>query len=66
LKLKVNGDLMEIEGQTSISDLLLKLDVKSPRVAVECNLEIVPKVDYGTTILKENDNLEIVAFVGGG
>jgi len=57
---------MEIEANASISDLLIKLDVKAPRVAVECNLEIIPKTDYKTTLLKENDTLEIVGFVGGG
>ncbi len=36
------------------------------RVAIELNLEILPKTDYGTTSLRDGDKIEIVQFVGGG
>jgi sulfur carrier protein len=66
LKLTVNGDELEIEANASISDLLIKLDIKAPRVAVEHNLEIVPKTKYESTYLNSEDKVEIVGFVGGG
>jgi sulfur carrier protein len=42
------------------------LAMKSDRVAVELNREIVPRANWEATILKDNDQLEIVHFVGGG
>jgi len=66
LKLTVNGEQLEIEDNSSISNLLKKLDITAPRVAVEHNLEIVPKTMFNETTLAENDNIEIVSFVGGG
>ena len=35
-------------------------------VAVECNGQIVPRAEFGTVVLKDGDELEIVSFVGGG
>lgn len=64
--LTVNGETLEIEDNSSISNLLKKLEITAPRVAVEHNLEIVPKTMYNDTTLTENDNVEIVSFVGGG
>jgi sulfur carrier protein len=40
--------------------------MKSDRVAVELNLDIVPRDRWATTALKDGDRLEIVHFVGGG
>lgn len=57
---------MEMEAGASISKLLSDLEVKATRVAVELNLEIVPKSDYDATTLKDGDRVEVVAFVGGG
>lgn len=55
-----------MEDSSSISDLLIHLEIKAPRVAVELNLEIIPKTEFETTSLKEGDRLEVVSFVGGG
>ena len=41
-------------------------ELPATKVAVERNLEIVPKSAYVTTMLKENDKVEIVHFIGGG
>jgi sulfur carrier protein len=49
----------------SVTALLGTLGIEPLRVAVELNLEILPKAEYGTE-LKEGDRLEIVHFVGGG
>lgn len=66
LIVEVNGDRVETEADASVSTLLTQLEVKATRVAVELNLEIVPKARYGETMLKEGDRLEVVGFVGGG
>lgn len=46
--------------------LLDLLGVQKERVAVELNLNIVPKGRFGETVLKNGDRIEIVSFVGGG
>ena len=47
-------------------ELLNQLEIHTARVAVELNLDIVPKDKYATTALKEGDQVEVVHFVGGG
>jgi sulfur carrier protein len=66
MNLTVNGESLEMEGLSSISDLLVHLEIKAPKVAVELNLEIVPKTEFETTSLKDGDRVEVVSFVGGG
>ncbi len=62
---KINGKEYAVEGMTLLE--YLKTTVYDPTViAVERNEEIIPKARYGETILKENDIVEIVSFVGGG
>jgi sulfur carrier protein len=65
MKLTVNGEEREFAGET-LSDLLASLEIEQVRVAVEVNLDIIPKVEYDNTALREGDNVEIVQFVGGG
>ncbi len=57
---------MELPYGITIETLLLELELDSRLVAVEQNLEIVPKAIYGERKISEGDNLEIVHFVGGG
>lgn len=61
----VNGDRVTIE-EMSVLDFLLMTEIDPARVAVELNLDILPKNNYATTLLKHGDRLEIVQFVGGG
>lgn len=63
MKLKVNGQEMET-GKATVAGLIEELGV-SPG-AVEVNLSIVRKCDYGTHVLRDGDRVEIVNFVGGG
>ncbi|MCR5110047.1 MAG: sulfur carrier protein ThiS [Ruminococcus sp.] len=62
---KVNGEMMDMDGRT-VAELLEKLDTSSQRVAVEVNGEIVPRATYGEAVLKDGDSVEVVRFVGGG
>lgn len=66
MKLTVNGEEKECQDSMSIIDLLKDLKCEEDHVAVELNSNIVPKSLLSQTILKNNDRLEIVTFVGGG
>ena len=63
--IKVNGENFDFKDIT-LKELLFKLQYDSSKVAVELNEEIVSKNDYEKVIIKENDKLEVVSFVGGG
>ena len=66
MKIWVNGVMKEFQDRLTVSGLLTQLGIQSGRVAVELNLEILERLDYGKTELKDGDKLEIVSFVGGG
>lgn len=66
MRIFVNGEQKELSGGLTVIALLAELGVQTERVAVELNLDIVPKGRFGDTILKEGDSVEIVSFVGGG
>ena len=64
--IKVNGELINgCEGKT-LSEFLSNEGYEITRIAVKLNGEIARKKDYQSIILKENDTLEVVTFVGGG
>ena len=65
MEIIVNGEPTRIEAM-SVARLLDHLGIDPQRVAVELNLDILPKGEYATTPLKDGDRLEIVHFVGGG
>lgn len=65
-KVLVNGKEKVIAEDTTIEKLLEGLNIKPQGIAVELNLEIVPKSRYVETILKDGDRIEIVQMVGGG
>ena len=66
LEITVNGSPMRVATGESVADLLERLKVATPRVAVERNREIVPKARYAQTRLAAGDALEVVELVGGG
>jgi thiazole synthase len=66
MRLTINGEDRTIENATTVADLLEQLQISATKVAVERNLEIVPKTSYGATPLGDGDKLEIVHFIGGG
>ena len=65
MRIQVNGDTREVASRT-ILDLVGELGLDPRKVAVERNLEIVPKSLHGETALVEGDRIEMVVFVGGG
>ena len=62
---KINGEELNIAGET-VAEYLATTNYDSKRIAVECNGDIVPKAQYGETVLKDGDSVEVVSFVGGG
>lgn len=66
MKIKLNGEAREIEPGCSVATLLGELGVTQPHVAVELNLEVVPRAQHRETILREGDRIEVVTLVGGG
>src|SRR5262249_13758715 len=66
LEILVNGSPMRLPAGSSVADLLARLRVSTPRVAVERNREIVPKARYPETRLAAGDVFEVVELVGGG
>jgi thiamine biosynthesis protein ThiS len=65
MKVFVNGELREVEIST-LADLIAELDLPVARIAIELNREVVRRSDWGSTMLKDEDRIEIVHFVGGG
>ncbi|HUI68344.1 MAG TPA: sulfur carrier protein ThiS [Nitrospirota bacterium] len=61
-----NGEKKTVPDGITVQGLLEFLKVQQERVAVELNLEIVKKDKFGTTAIKEDDNLEVVSFMQGG
>lgn len=66
MKIVINGDQMEITGQCTVSELLEQLKLPAERVAVEVNMEIIPKIIHKAHLISDGDKIEIVHFVGGG
>lgn len=66
VKIIVNGDEREVPDGLTVRELLEHLDVPTGRVAVEINLQVVPKARFGEQPIGHGDRLEIVTFVGGG
>jgi sulfur carrier protein len=62
----LNGQKKDIPAGLTVKGLLEHLDIKPERVAVEINEEIVRKVTYYETAVKEDDRVEVVQFMGGG
>jgi len=65
MNISINGEMREIDGQ-SVLQLLESLSIDPRKIAVERNLEILPKGEYASTQLTDGDSIEIVHFVGGG
>lgn len=63
---QVNGQQQRVEEGATVTRLLMDLGIHEEQVAVELNLKIVEKQDYGRTLFREDDKVEIIRFVGGG
>lgn len=62
----LNGEPRKMSEGQSVADLLRELGLDPRQVAVERNREVVPRAQHGQTVLADDDQLEVVTFVGGG
>lgn len=62
----INGEGKEVPDGLSVRQLLDHLSLHAARVAIEYNLEVLPRPKWEATCIQPNDRLEIVQFVGGG
>jgi thiamine biosynthesis protein ThiS len=66
MTLTINGEPRAFAGLSDVAGLVAALGLDARKVAVERNLEIVPRSAYGKTALADGDRIEIVHFIGGG
>ena len=66
MKLWVNGEEKAFDRVADVAALVGALGLDARKIAVERNLEIVPRSVYGATALSDGDRIEIVHFIGGG
>ncbi len=66
IKIRLNGKFKFVKNDTNLSDLLKTLKIPLKKVAIEFNQEILDKKKLNKQILKNNDKIEIVHFIGGG
>ncbi len=66
MRLTVNGSEREVSDGMTVQDLVRHLGLDGGPVAVERNLEVVPRAEHTRSVLREGDVVEIVHFVGGG
>lgn len=66
MHITLNGERRELPGEVTVSGLLDALEIEPRKIAVELNLEIVPRSAFDVTLISGGDRLEIVQFVGGG
>jgi thiamine biosynthesis protein ThiS len=65
-EITVNGEARAAKPGNTVVDLLRELGLDSGRVAIERNLEILPRPQWPETVVQSGDRYEIVQFVGGG
>jgi len=66
MKVKVNGKEINIKENTTVEELLNELKILDKTMAAAVNMSIVKKEKWNSFILKENDKVEFLNFVGGG
>ena len=66
MKITVNGKELSVNPDTTLNALLEELKIEEQGMAVELNMEVVPKSRYKETLIKNNDTLEIIRMTGGG
>jgi thiazole synthase len=62
----INGERRRVESGTSLAQLIAEIGLDPLRVAVERNMEIVPRSTFATVMVEDGDDYEIIHFVGGG
>jgi thiamine biosynthesis protein ThiS len=66
IQIRVNGEARAWRRGGTVADLLQDLEIKTERVAVELNLEILDRASLTQRLLQDGDRVEILSFIGGG
>jgi sulfur carrier protein len=66
MDITVNGELKQVDEGATVAALLQSLGLDARHLAVERNLELVPRAEHARTALAPGDRLEVVTLVGGG
>ena len=67
MHLIINGqDYDDLPDELTVAQLLEYLQLPAKKVAIECNLDIIPKSTFDERALNDGDRLEIIHFIGGG
>lgn len=66
MRIQLNGESFELPDGETVAALLTRLDLAGRRIAVELNLDIVPRSQHDSTTLNEGDQVEVVHAIGGG
>ena len=66
LRIQINGEVRDLDDDSSLSKLVGLLNLKPEQIAIELNKAVVRRAQWEDTLLREGDHVEIVHFVGGG
>jgi thiazole synthase len=66
ISVRVNGESRAVAFGSTIAEMLAEIGINPLKVAVERNLEIVPRSTFGEVRVHDGDSFEVVHFVGGG
>jgi thiamine biosynthesis protein ThiS len=66
MRIFFNGEPREVAEGTTVAELLQQLDMQPRYVAVEINLQLIPRQLHAQHVLNAEDRLEVVTLVGGG
>lgn len=65
ITIHINGE-DRIVQTGSLGALVAEMGLEKRMIAIECNLEVVPRSQYESTTLKDGDRIELVHMIGGG
>jgi len=66
IEVEINGVAQWLPADIDLAQLLVRLQLQERRLAIEYNLEVVPRSEYAQVRLKQGDRVEIVNAIGGG
>lgn len=66
MQIQVNGETLDVSENATLAELVEQLELVGKRIAVELNLEIIPRSEHAATRLSAGDQVEIVHAIGGG
>ncbi len=66
MNIRINEQSHQVPSGATVADVIQTLELNPKYVAVEVNLELVPRDEHARHVLKDGDQLEVVTLVGGG